>query len=63
MMKRASTELKVKQLRLVCHNTNTKALLLYNKMGFKPFDMKVMNDCSNNEIAGIKMKSELSGVK
>lgn len=55
MIERAKKELSVKELRLVCHNTNTKALLLYYKMGFKPYDMKAINDYNNDEIVGIKM--------
>ncbi|QYR19636.1 GNAT family N-acetyltransferase [Paenibacillus sp. sptzw28] len=59
MIERARKELEVQELRLVCHNTNTGALLLYNKIGFKPFEIKIMNDYGGNEIAGIKMKKEI----
>jgi ribosomal protein S18 acetylase RimI-like enzyme len=55
MMRRASEEHRVKELKLVCHNTNTRALLFYYKLGFRPFDMKIMQDPNNNDIAGIKM--------
>lgn len=59
MMERAKKELKVKELRLICHNTNTRALLFYNKIGFNLIDLKIMRDYDNNEIAGIMMKKEL----
>jgi ribosomal protein S18 acetylase RimI-like enzyme len=44
MTERAKEELKVTELRLVCHNTNTRALVLYYKVGFKPFDIKIAYD-------------------
>lgn len=55
MKRRAAQEYKAKELKLVCHNVNTKALLFYFKHGFTPFDMKVMVDWNQNTIAGIKM--------
>jgi RimJ/RimL family protein N-acetyltransferase len=60
MIDRARKELEVKELQLVCHNTNTRALVLYYKLGFKPFDIKIVDDYDNNEIAGIKMKREIT---
>ncbi|AJY77348.1 GNAT family N-acetyltransferase [Paenibacillus beijingensis] len=56
---RAKEEIKVNEINLVCHNINTKALLFYYKLGFKPFDLKIMKDFNDNEIAGIMMKSKL----
>jgi len=55
----AKSELKVKLLRLVCHNINTRALLFYVKLGFKPFDFKTMKDPNGNEVVGIMMGVEL----
>ncbi|MDR0263230.1 MAG: GNAT family N-acetyltransferase [Sphingobacterium sp.] len=55
----AKTEYKAERLNLICHNTNTKALLFYYKQGFKPFDMKIMEDYKRNMISGIKMSIEL----
>jgi hypothetical protein len=55
----AKKELELKKMKLMCHNINTKALLFYNKLGFKPFDMKTMNDKNGNQIAGIKMGIDL----
>lgn len=59
MKNRALMEHKAKELKLICHNTNTRALLFYYKLGFRPFDMKVMEDYKNNTIAGIKMSINL----
>ena len=43
------------ELRLVCHNTNTKAMLLYGRMGFKPFDMQQTTDYNGDTVVGIRM--------
>ncbi|TCZ80879.1 GNAT family N-acetyltransferase [Paenibacillus albiflavus] len=59
MIEKARNELKLKELHLVCHNSNTKALLLYNKLGFCPYGMKIMNGHDGHEIVGIKMKLPL----
>ncbi|MCZ8516741.1 GNAT family N-acetyltransferase [Paenibacillus filicis] len=44
MMNKAREERGVKQLKLMCHNINTKALLFYNRLGFKPFGLQEMVD-------------------
>jgi ribosomal protein S18 acetylase RimI-like enzyme len=59
MQQRARQELHVKELHLVCHNTNTRALLFYQKLGYRPYDIKPMTDYTLNAIAGIKMRMEL----
>lgn len=56
MIQRAKEELRVREINLIVHNTNTKALLLYNKFGFRPFDIIAMNDSEGHEIAGIAMR-------
>ncbi|WP_166242669.1 GNAT family N-acetyltransferase [Paenibacillus turpanensis] len=56
----ARMELKIKHFRLVCHNINTKALLFYTKLGFKPFDLKIMQDQYGNELVGIKLEAGTS---
>lgn len=61
MMARVRTELNVPELRLICHNTNTTALLFYDKLGFKPFDIVRLNDPDQQIIAGIKMFKRLDG--
>jgi ribosomal protein S18 acetylase RimI-like enzyme len=60
MKRKALEEYKARELKLVCHNTNTKALLFYYKHGFRPFDMKVMEDYKQDRIAGIMMRIELA---
>lgn len=59
MMERVKHELNVPELRLVCHNTNTTALLFYDKMGFKPFEIGRLNDPHQQELAGIRMFKRL----
>ncbi|GMK45989.1 N-acetyltransferase [Paenibacillus glycanilyticus] len=59
MMNRAKEELGLRELNLICHNTNTKALLMYNQFGFKPYDLKALKNEEDIEIAGILMKITL----
>lgn len=60
MMERAKNELKVKELHLVCHNTNTPALLLYTSIGFVPYEVKKMKDGQGRPLVGIVMNIDLS---
>ncbi|SMF68937.1 Ribosomal protein S18 acetylase RimI [Paenibacillus barengoltzii] len=55
----ARIEYNARELKLVCYNINTKALLFYYKHGFKPFDMKEMEDFQSNKIIGIMMSTNL----
>jgi ribosomal protein S18 acetylase RimI-like enzyme len=59
MKVRAKEELRVEELRLVCHNTNTAALLFYKKQGFKPYDIKQIEHKQGYHVAGILMEIEL----
>lgn len=59
MKEYAKSELRVKYFRLVCHNTNTSALLFYTKLGFKPIDFHIQNDHEGKQIVGIKMEIKL----
>lgn len=59
MMERAGEELRVRELHLVCHNPNTKALLLYTKLGFTPYGVRILKDQDDQPIAGITMMKEL----
>jgi RimJ/RimL family protein N-acetyltransferase len=59
MMDKARREIGVRQLKLMCHNINTKALVFYNRTGFKPFDFNEMNDKQGNRIVLIKMEINL----
>lgn len=55
----AKTEYEARELKLVCHHTNTRALLFYHKTGFKPCDMKVQEDYKGERICGIIMSIDL----
>lgn len=55
----AKQKLKVKKLKLVCHNTNTRGILFYKKHGFKPFDISTRVKPSGEYIAGIHMEKTL----
>nr|WP_165842284.1 GNAT family N-acetyltransferase [Paenibacillus xerothermodurans] len=59
MMEKARKEAGVRQLKLMCHNINTRALLLYRKLGFKPFDAEEMQDKAGNNLLLIKMGIKL----
>ena len=56
MLRKAREELQVPKLKLVCHNTNLTALLFYNKLGFKPFDLRPMKNEAGETIVGIQME-------
>lgn len=56
---RARTEYGCREIKLVCHNTNTEALLFYHKLGLKPFDLKIMEDYRGYKVAGIMMSKPL----
>ncbi|WP_239614597.1 GNAT family N-acetyltransferase [Cohnella mopanensis] len=61
MIHRAAEELQVKSVHLVCHNTNSRALLFYHKLGFVPYDIRQIDDTPHGTIAGIKMRIEVEG--
>lgn len=45
-----------REIRISCFNTNTKALLLYSKLGYTPYYIEERLDKNDNKIALIKMK-------
>ncbi|MEX2461685.1 MAG: GNAT family N-acetyltransferase [Paenibacillaceae bacterium] len=55
----AKDELNVKELHLVCHNVNTRGLMFYSKLGFKPYDIAKRTNPQGQTIAGIMMKVDL----
>lgn len=59
MMKKAREDIGVKQLKLMCHNINTRALLFYNKIGFKPFDLQELPDKNGAKLVLIKLAIDL----
>jgi ribosomal protein S18 acetylase RimI-like enzyme len=52
-------KLKVKKIKLVCHNTNTRGILFYRKHGFKPYDISLRVKPTGEYIAGIHMEKSL----
>ncbi|MDF2724593.1 MAG: hypothetical protein K0Q59_4268 [Paenibacillus sp.] len=62
MKNRALNEYAVKELKLVCHHTNTSALLFYHKNAFKPFDWIVMQNQNGDKVVGIKMSISLESL-
>ncbi|TMV51944.1 GNAT family N-acetyltransferase [Paenibacillus mesophilus] len=59
MIEQARNELSVPRLLLVCHHTNPRALLFYNKLGFTPCGMNRMTNRSGEIIVGIQMEMKL----
>ncbi|GGG22174.1 GNAT family N-acetyltransferase [Paenibacillus abyssi] len=55
----AKQNMNVNKLKLVCHNTNTRAILFYKKHGFRPFDISIRVKPSGEFIAGIHMEKIL----
>ncbi|WP_376769506.1 GNAT family N-acetyltransferase [Paenibacillus plantarum] len=56
MIAKAKDELEVQELHLVCHNVNTRGLLFYTKLGFKPYLVEKKTNHTGQTIAGIRMK-------
>lgn len=56
MMGQAREELKMQELHLICHNINTRALLFYARLGFKPYEIGTRAEHQGSTIAGIHMK-------
>jgi ribosomal protein S18 acetylase RimI-like enzyme len=59
MLNRAAIDLQLRELRLICHNPNTKALFLYHSLGFVPYDIRSVSDLDDQAVAGILMRREL----
>jgi len=59
LINRASEEYRVKTVRLICHNTNTRALLFYAGLGFKPYEVRHQE--GSRKIAGIRMSLPVEG--
>lgn len=50
---------KVSEYRLSCFNTNTNGILLYSKLGYKPFDVEKRENKNGQILALIKMKRQI----
>ena len=59
LINRASEEHRVRTVRLICHNTNTNALLFYSGLGFKPYDVRLQE--GPRKLAGIRMSIPVEG--
>jgi len=46
-------------MKLYCHNTNTRALLLYSKIGFRPCGSKIVLNYEGQNIVAIEMEKNL----
>ncbi|OXM15871.1 GNAT family N-acetyltransferase [Paenibacillus herberti] len=47
------------ELHLICHNLNTRALLLYSGLGWEPYGVKRMQGPEGLPLAGIRMRRRL----
>lgn len=56
----AKMELGLRELRLVCHNTNTQALRFYWRTGFVPYELDGTPDPSGRNLMRILMKRVLT---
>jgi ribosomal protein S18 acetylase RimI-like enzyme len=61
MINRAAEEHQAKAVNVVCHNTNTRGLLFYHKLGFAPFDLRVTESYDHSRMAGIAMRISVEG--
>jgi GNAT superfamily N-acetyltransferase len=59
MMAKAKKNIGVNQLKLMCHNINTNALVFYNRLGFKPFDLQEVIAHNGNKLVLIKLQIDL----
>lgn len=55
----AKNELYVKQLKLTCHNTNTRGIFLYTKLGYSIYEISKIEKPTGELIAGLRMLKEL----
>jgi RimJ/RimL family protein N-acetyltransferase len=55
----ARSEHGCRRLRLYCHNPNTRALVFYGKIGFRPCGAKTIINREGRKIVAIEMEKEL----
>jgi ubiquinone/menaquinone biosynthesis C-methylase UbiE/N-acetylglutamate synthase-like GNAT family acetyltransferase len=60
MTKQGREAYRLKELHLVCHSSNVRAMLFYRRLGFLPYDVAKTDDWQGNRIARILMKRTLS---
>lgn len=56
MIKLGFDELKLKELHLSCFNQNTKALLFYHQLGFKPYAWEVRQDYKQSDVIMLHLR-------
>jgi ribosomal protein S18 acetylase RimI-like enzyme len=56
MVQIALTQYQAKEVRISCFNQNVSGLLLYQKLGFRPFEIESRIDKQGNRVASIHMK-------
>ncbi|WP_426446894.1 GNAT family N-acetyltransferase [Paenibacillus sp. S-38] len=59
MMEQAKRELGAERLSLMCHSVNTAALLLYHKLGFKPYDWSAKTGPDGEKLLLLKLTRSL----
>lgn len=55
----AREQLNVATIKIACHNTNTRGLLLYAKLGYAPYRLTKVKKASGEIAALIRMKKEM----
>ena len=61
LINRAFESHRATTIRLICHNTNTRALLFYSGLGFKPYDVQPKKRPGGSQIAAIAMSLSVEG--
>jgi RimJ/RimL family protein N-acetyltransferase len=59
---RCKNELRVPVLRLGCHNTNTRAMRFYHKLGFTPYGLHPMKNHLGDPIVTVFMEMRLESI-
>ncbi|MCZ8521063.1 MULTISPECIES: GNAT family N-acetyltransferase [Paenibacillus] len=59
LMEKARSELGAGEVQLMCHSTNTAALLLYRKLGFKPYEWAEKTGPYGDPVLLLKLKQSL----
>jgi RimJ/RimL family protein N-acetyltransferase len=56
MIKLGFNELKLKEIHISCFNQNTKALLFYHQLGFKPYAWEIRKDYNQAEVIMLHLR-------
>ncbi|MGG3279344.1 GNAT family N-acetyltransferase [Paenibacillus solani] len=55
----ARDKYRMKQIHLSCHNTNSRGLVFYHKLGFEPFDVRITTIDGHRKMITIQMRLNL----